>query len=456
MSGLFSTLNTASKGMNAQQTALHTTGHNISNANTEGYSRQRVEMKADIPYALAGVGQLGTGVKMEAVSRMVDDYVTRQIREEGGSLSQYSTKSQVLGQLEIIYNEPSDTGLNFNIGEVFQAWQELAKNPENLSSKTIVVEKSVTLSNTFNHIRGQLESVNIETDQLIEKDIMDMNAILKNLEGLNKQIFNISVKGHTPNDLLDQRDLHLKNLSEIVDFETTVDKWGRVEVNSGATPLLGLGDEGAHEAVYVGGAIEVDGVAIDITKGSMRGFLDAKAELVDQIDKFDEFGQGITQAFNDAHKLDEFGVEVAGAKDFFIYDNVTNTIKVNDDLVADNDLVLAGDNYGSPVGDGSRALEIAKLKDKQISFGAGQATIENRYNTMITEIGISKQHADNMVSNQEVLMGQLEMRRESTSGVSIDEEVTNMIKFQKGFEANARVIATLTEMLDVLINRTGV
>ena len=95
MSGIFNTLNTANKGLMAQQTALHTTGHNISNANTKGYSRQRVDMKADLSYNYPGVGQLGTGVKMEAVVRIVNDYVSKQIRQENGTMERF-TANQML------------------------------------------------------------------------------------------------------------------------------------------------------------------------------------------------------------------------------------------------------------------------------------------------------------------------------------------------------------------------
>ena len=221
MSGIFNTLNTATKGLLAQQTSLHTTGHNIANANTEGYSRQRVDLQADIAYHFEGVGQLGTGVKMNSVIRMVDDYVNRQIRQENGSLQKFITKSDVLEQLEII----------FNIEEMFVAWQELSKNPESINSKTIVAEKSKTLADTFNHMMNQIDSLTEETIGQIEKDAFDFNSIIDQIRGLNDQIFNISVKGHIPNDLLDQRDMMLKNLSSIMNFDAKFDSYGRVSIS---------------------------------------------------------------------------------------------------------------------------------------------------------------------------------------------------------------------------------
>ena len=144
MSGIFSSMNTATKGLKAQQTALHTTGHNIASMNLEGFSRQRVDMKADLAQNLRGVGQLGTGVKMEGLVRMVDENISRQIRNESSTLNRYSEKSRVLDGLEMVFNEPSETGLNSKLGEVFQAFNDLSKNPESLSSKEVAVETFFT------------------------------------------------------------------------------------------------------------------------------------------------------------------------------------------------------------------------------------------------------------------------------------------------------------------------
>lgn len=169
----------------------------------------------------------------------------------------------------------------------------------------------------------------------------------------------------------------------------------------------------------------------------------------------------MAEAINTVHEDEFFSGDSAG------------TIKVNDDISKDHSLVNAGKLENSPEGDGSRALAIARLRNTKLVFSENPSfdydaetmsiindpngvTIEGAYGNIVTIIGISKEHADNMVDNQEVLLQQLEMHRESTSGVSIDEEISDLIKYQKAYEANARVISVLTEMLDTLINRTGV
>ena len=507
MSGIFGTFNVANKGMQAAQVASHTTGHNISNANTEGYSRQRVELKADLAFTLGGVGQLGSGVKMDSIIRMVDDYVTKQIRQENGTFGQYSAKSEILNQIEIIYNEPSNTSLNFNLGEMFDAWTELSKNPEMLTSKSIVVEKSKTVAETLNHIANQLEGLKNDTINLIEINAKDFNTIVESLDDLNKQIFNTSVKGLSPNDLLDQRDLKLKELSNLIEFEASFDKFGRVEINlSGQEVLTGngvqlemsvvTGVDGDKVTVSKGGDsqkpdietknsgyevgqiilnkkdedFETDPIEIiepKIETGQIAGYQEALVEIQDQIDKLDDFAVTMAKVINKAHKDGDWQGSFFNWKDV---DNDGNPdiraagIQVNTAL-EDNSLVNAGKGPTPPEGDGSLALAIAGIRNKHyvydrdsgtVTENSNGNTIEGTYNSMITNIGISKEQSDNMISNQELLLNQLVMRRESTSGVNIDEEVTNLIKFQKSFDANARVIQVLTEMLDTLINRTGV
>lgn len=441
MSGIFSTFNTANKGLIVQQAALHTTGHNISNANTAGYSRQRVDMKADLAFNYVGVGQLGTGVKIDGVVRMIDDYVSKQIRQENSVFNKYNTKSDILGQVEIIFNEPSDTGINANLGEMFDSWQELSKNPESLTQKSIVVEKSKTLAQSLNHMSKQLNNLKNNTVEDIGKNVMDFNSTVDKLDSLNKQIFNVSIKGQVPNDLLDQRDMLLKDLSGIANISTGFDKYGRVEISIGDQEVLKGADKNTM-TVDVDQQFKIGTENITIESGQIAGNLEGLDEINGRLNDLNDFTNNMATMINAEHDP---------ANPIFSDFSMTGTIKVN---IA-NDKIMAGNDINSPPGDGSRALKIAGLRNEKIGGPTG-TTIEGSYTNIVTSVGISKQYADNMVSNQEVLLDHLMLRRESTSGVSIDEEMTNVIKFQKSYQANARVISVLTEMLDTLINRMGV
>lgn len=509
MAGLFSTFNTAVKGLNANQTALHTTSHNISNANTEGFSRQRVEMKADNAYNYAGVGQLGTGVKLEGVVRMVDEFVDLQIRQESSTLNQYMAKNDVMGQIEMVFNEPSDSGLNFAMGEMFNAWQELSKNPESLNAKSIVAEKSKTFADTVRHMATQIQELQGDTVAEVQKNVFDLASMTDQLKVVNEQIFNITVKGQSPNDLLDQRDLLLKNMSGITEIKTSFDSWGRASVTVGgknitdphaaaklsavqevryaddgsATVHVALGGDTANVQPFTMTAEEAkaytpgspvfvaEGAAkpelAKITSGALGGKLQALTEIDARIAELDTFARGTAQAVNMLHNPNGDGQDLftgSGSLDF----------AVSKDILEDESLVVTGKTGSSAPGDGSRALAIANLRNLKINFSdlstmdyadgdmlklkdaPGGMTVEGAYQDVVIKVGISTEHAGNMVQNQEALLAQLSNRRESVSGVSVDEEVTNLIKFQRSFEANSRVISTISEMLDTLINRTGV
>lgn len=441
MAGLFNTFNTAVKGLNAQQTALHTTSHNISNANTEGFSRQRVDLKADAAYNYAGVGQLGTGVKLEGVFRMVDEFVDYQIRNESSTLNKYMAKNDVMSQIEMVFNEPSDTGLNFAMSEMFNAWQELSKNPESLNAQSIVAEKSKSFADTLNHMAMQVSDLRVDTQANIDKEVLDISSLTDQLNTVNEQIFNITVKGHSPNDLLDQRDLLLKKLSGIADISQTYDKWGRATVTLGGEIITG------KDTPFSEGVIDFTA----ITSGKIGGYLQAMAEIDQRLADLDAFANDMANLVNSVHHT------VSAPNDFFTFTDVTDrtalNFRVNPMILEDESLVATGEDSLSAPGDGSRALAIANLKNVKLPSGA---TIEGKFRDIVIRVGISTEHAGNMVTNQEALMAQLSNRRESVSGVSIDEEVTNMIKYQRSFEANSKVISTLSEMLDTLINRTGV
>jgi len=518
MSGLFGTFNIAVKGLNANQTALHTTSHNISNANTEGFSRQRVELKTDNPYNMAGVGQLGTGVRLQSVVRMVDEFVDYQIRKENSVLENYTAQSDVLGQIEMIFNEPSNTGLNFAMSEMFNAWQELSKNPESANAQSIVAEKSKTFADSLNHMAIQAKELKGDVESNVEKSIFDVNSLISQLDTVNEQIFNITVKGQSPNDLLDSRDLLLKKITGLTGAKESIDLMGRGSIELGGENLSGANapklssiteiteKDGIYTAkIHVGGdafneksiilssedlgkfkvgspvlynenpdAGKSNLTSIQMTSGTIAGYLTAGAEIDQRIGELDQFAKGTANMVNTIHE-GENGIS------FFTFkgEESAENFMVNSVILSDEDNVATGKGKDSAPGDGSRALAIAHLRTTKVDFGnlSAQAdlqtntnynantmkfdytsgnTMEGAYGDIVIKVGIRTEHAKNMVENQGSVLAQLNNRRESVSGVSIDEEVTNLLKYQRSYEANSRVINTLNEMLDTLINRTGV
>ncbi|WP_027108660.1 flagellar hook-associated protein FlgK [Lacticigenium naphthae] len=506
MSGLFGTLHTATGGMTAQQRALQTTGHNIANANTEGYSRQRVTMSANMPISIPGVGQFGTGVQISAVQRVTDQYLVTQVQRESASLEQYTQKSDLLGQLEGIYNEPSDTGLSSQMDKFFASWTNLSSNPEMQTAKTMVVEQSKTFTDTIHHMANQMDGLHSDTLNELSKDVLDFNSTLGQLEKLNEQIFNVSTAGQAPNDLLDQRDRLIGSLTEIAGAEVKIDGFQRAVVTldgqevlgknhvDSVAVVIGKNEDGtlivsqpgkdpmtlpADDTIEVGQWMIQDSetgdyASIDIESGSTKGSQEALAVLNQKKEDFNTFVSQFAEAVNTTHSTPTIEGEEQG-KAFFEIDleDPSGTIKVNAEIQKDSSKVQAGKGLDNEVaGDGARALAISKLQSTKLpqdlsednynsetmSFdnSVSGSTLLDQYNDSVTDVGIQKQQADNMAKNQDDVVALLEQRKESMSGVDINEEVTDMLRFQNAFSANAKVISVTAEMLDTLINRTGV
>ncbi|NME95919.1 flagellar hook-associated protein FlgK [Clostridium cochlearium] len=250
MSGLFGTLHVGKSGIFANQRSIDVTSHNIANANTEGYSRQRAELQTERPFCTpsmnnaAGAGQLGRGVNVADINRIRDTFLDYQVRIELGVQGKYAGRHKFLNEIENIFNEPSETGISTLLGNFFDGWQELSKQPHSSNARTVVAEQSKALTDELNHLYGQLHKLKDNAKTSIRQDLNDVNSILDQMERLNEEIIQVTAAGQKPNDLLDRRDLLLDKLS--AKFGINIEKKGLngIDVNTkgdaGAEPPDGL------------------------------------------------------------------------------------------------------------------------------------------------------------------------------------------------------------------------
>ncbi|OPD37854.1 flagellar biosynthesis protein FlgK [Clostridium botulinum] len=228
MSGLFGTLNIGKSGMFAQQGALNTTSHNIANANTEGYSRQRVELQTTRPYckpsmnSAAGPGQVGTGVQIVAINRVRDSFLDYQTRVELGVQGQFASRHKFLSQIENILNEPTDVGISKLFGKFFDAWGDLSLSPQTSNAKSVVMQQASALADELNHTFNELLKLKENTQMEIQQTVFEVNSMLNQINQLNQEIIQVKVAGQQPNDLMDRRDLLLDKLS--AKFGIEIDK----------------------------------------------------------------------------------------------------------------------------------------------------------------------------------------------------------------------------------------
>ncbi|KAA8678164.1 flagellar hook-associated protein FlgK [Clostridium sp. WLY-B-L2] len=225
MPGLFSIFNTAKSGLFSQQTAINVTSHNIANANTDGYSRQRADLVTTPPYTMpsmnspASAGQLGTGVTVASIDRIRDIFLDYQVRVQMGVSGQYTAKDKYLTQVENALNEPTDTGISSLIQQFFSSWQDLSGSTENTST---VAQQAYQLTNSINSTYSQLTSIKDNTNTEIKNLVVDINGMLSQISKLNQQIKDVKISGQNPNDLMDSRDLLLDQLSS--EFGITINQ----------------------------------------------------------------------------------------------------------------------------------------------------------------------------------------------------------------------------------------
>ncbi|WP_315077691.1 flagellar hook-associated protein FlgK [uncultured Clostridium sp.] len=235
MAGLFDTFTVAKRGLNVQQGAINTTSHNIANANTVGFSRQRAVATTTRPFGgmsrfdTCSVGQVGTGAEISSIERIRDSFIDFQVRHENGKLGNYDVQDKFLYRVENIFGEPSDSGIQQLLGEFFDSFQELSKKPHDSSTKTIALQKAAALADALNNTYTQLDKQLSDAQELLQVNVKDVNNYLDQINELNKQIASVCAVGQTPNDLMDARDNLLDELSS--KFGITIDRKDRESID---------------------------------------------------------------------------------------------------------------------------------------------------------------------------------------------------------------------------------
>jgi flagellar hook-associated protein 1 len=483
MRSTFHGLETARRGMFTQQSALQTTGHNIANANTPGYSRQRVNFVQTEPYPAAArnrpniPGQMGTGVQAGSIQRVREGFLDVQFRTENNKFGQWETKSTALAKMEDILNEPSDTGLSKTMDRFWQSLQDLAVHPEDEGARSVVLQRGIALSDTFNHMSTSLD--NIRKDMGFQADVTakEINSIIDKINDINIQISEVEPHGYLPNDLYDKRDNLVDQLSGLVNIKVerveTVDP-SLIDLNfnpDGKYNIHLLDDKGASLGLLVDAntntitemTSEIDKTTGELTKlsfgannlldgsvktvGKLQALRDAyKKDFPDMITNLDNLAFGFVEAFNAQHNSG-LGLDEAAPGNFFDPVPQDGAAKAINVVLTDVKKIAAA-SAGGKNGDGSNALNLSDVRDT-VNF-------QSQYEGFIGSMAVDAQKAAGMSSNAVVLLDSVEKRRQSISGVSLDEEMTNMIQYQHAYNAAARNITVVDEMLDKIINGMGV
>lgn len=524
MRSTFMGLETARRGMFTQQSALYTTGHNIANANTPGYSRQRVNFQNTLPYPSIGLnspvmpGQLGTGVEAGSVQRIRDAFLDTQYRNENSKVGYYGTLSDSLSKMEGVLNEPSETGLHSAMDKFWGSLQDLANYTENSGARDVVAARGEMVADTLNYYYNSLTRVQDDLGYQIEVRQTDINSHIDSIAQINKQISEIEPSGYLPNDLYDRRDQLVDELSKLISIKVTKvkpDEYGNakdiaeglynIEVvqadGKSYNPPITLIQVDPSNGLQQTNKVIVDfenntdpkgavtGVKLDngqsIPNYNFRGELigliesygyldgtDIKGSYPDMLEKLNGLTEAFVNEFNAIHKDGyALGATSKSTDDFFTFDssildttkgNYAQAITVNRVIKENPGLIAAGKDSGAS-GDNKNAQALADLKtlnfDKYGTFSGNTSltgNLDTYYSGIIGKLGVDSQSAARNTENSLILADNVEVNRQSVSAVSLDEEMSNMIKFQHAYNASARNITVIDEMLDRIINGMGV
>lgn len=491
MRSTFMGLETARRGMVAQQTALYVTGNNIANANTLGYSRQRVNMTQTETYPGIGLnrpqipGQLGTGVAADSIQRIRDEFVDSRYRGENNKLGYFSTKADTLSRMEEILNEPTEEGLAASLSEFWNSLQILGSSPNESGARESVIAQGNALADTFNYMSTSLETIMEDLKLSANTNADTINSIANQINEINRQISQVEPHGDLPNQLYDERDKLVDELSSLVNIKVTKEKSGglasplsegvyKIEILGASGNSLGvLVDKGTlstgpnkltisedNQSVTIG---TQEPIALsDLSTGELKANLEALTNSYpSMLEKLDKIAYALVTEFNSVHKSgSDLNGETGGA--FFTeltqYQGAAKAMSMS---LTDPAKVAAA-MAGTFEGNGDNAFSLANIMttnfsdfNTDTSFIGSTGNIQSFYAGVIASLGVETKESNVLTNNTLALLDSVDSQRQSVSSVSLDEEMTDMIKFQHAYNASARNITMIDEMLDKIINGLG-
>ena len=452
-------LNTARDAILANLTAMNVTGSNIANVNTPGYSRLRPDF-GSIGVFNAASDQQQVGVKITSIERLYDRYLDQQVvqQEQYGAYSQ--SQLDVLNNVQTVFNESTGGGINDLLSQFWGAWSQLSANPSGITERDSLVSISQSLASMINQKANDLINIQNDTNNEISSDVTKLNTDLAQLADYNDKIAQIQNGGGTAADLCDKRTELLKNISQIADVNYYEEKDGSVNVyiSNGRSLVEGSNvwnlnvkanpnNSNYYDIVFADSPNQV--INGDLKGGQLAGLIDVRDNKVaGYLNDLDSMASTIITKVN---ALNSSGYDLngnVGGNFFSTTSTLAKDMQVDPSIVADVRKIAAGTTVN---GDGDNASSIAALQNDASLMGSGM-TIDNFYESLISRVGQDVVNAQNSLDHQTSVMNQLENQRDAVSGVSLDEEMLNLIKYQAAYNAAGRLVATVNTMMGTLIN----
>jgi flagellar hook-associated protein 1 FlgK len=442
--GLLNSLNTGRRAVNASQAALHITGRNVSNVNTPGYTRQRAVTQVTD----ARVERL-VGDDSARIQRIQDDLVERLLLQERQHFGSLDKAANLLSQIEETFGEPSDSSLNAEIGRFFDAWESLSTSPETDPPKNVVLERGKTLAATFGALASHLQEMREQNLVDAKQLVSEVNGRLEKIRILNEQIAAAFDSEGNHLELQDRQDEIIRELSDFINVRVTEGGNGQRTILVNGLALVEGGESGVVEMAQDASGrftlhANLDGSRFDLTPkgGRLNGLMTIQNETLPAImNDLNTTARTLIKEVNALHP--NFFRELTAQQS----ERAAQFVEVLPQKPSDVKASLTGRTGANEI-----ALAVGRLRDERIA-DLGNQTIPAFYQELVSAIGARSQEASERRDTSKLLVDQLTTRRESVSGVSLDEEAIDMEKFQQAYQAAARYIQVVNELMDTIIQR---
>jgi flagellar hook-associated protein 1 len=427
-------LQTALRGLLANQAAIDTTGHNIDNANTPGYSRQTADMTESTPLTIpaysnvsGGGVQVGTGVDVATINRIRNTFLDVQYRTQNTAYNSASTETGILDQVQTGLAEPSSNGISSQLSAFWSAWSDVANAPQSTAARQTLIDSATTLTNSFNQLDQQLSTIQTQAGQQytdLTGTTGQVDSDATQIATLNQSISAAMAAGQNPNDLLDKRDALIDDLSSLAKVSVS-------DPSGNGMVTVGFGD--AAIPLVSGSTVTWPQTMTSAAGGELGALLSlsgSSGQIATYRSSLDNVANTLVTSVNSLHTATPFfSGSTAG----------TISVAATAATIETSSTSNAGAN--------DVALAIAGLRG---------GTADQAYASFVSSVGSDVQSTQNTEQISQSVLSAIGDQRQSVSGVSLDEEMTNLVEFQRGYQASARVMTTIDQTLDTLINHTGV
>ena len=461
-----SILSTARSALTTHQTAISVISHNIANAETEGYSRQRADIVPGIPVPTPH-GMMGTGVQVRDVERLRDGLLDVGYRQSNSRAGYWQRRSAVLTQLEALHGDPV-TGLSSELDAFWDAWGDLANDPSNPAVRVVLRKTGQAVVDQFHRLAGGIDRIEDTTAAGLRQDLTELNRLASEVGDLNARITSAEATGNTAGDLRDQRDLAIDRLSTLAAVQVTERPDGSVGVQFGGTTLV----DGAHatpiKLITAGGGWRLEngnGTSLGVAGGRIGGSLEVlNVDLPAAMTELDNLARAFADDVNAIHAG---GTNPLGQTGILFFDDAGGnpasvtawSLALSADVTADAQAIASGTGVTDPLtglpiyapGNNDVALSISGLRTAG-SAALGGRSINETYGEEVARIGSELREAQDGSSIHESLAAQADQQRMSVSGVNTDEELIQLIRFQNAYSAAARVVTAADEMLQTILD----